>query len=59
MPDNPRRILLFKTKVAFVLWLKHGLQWRDQYMKFGPLMAWKMAGYILEFRRSSRSSDAG
>ncbi len=48
-----------KTKVALILWLKHGLQWRDQYMKFGPITAWKMAGYIWEFRLSNRGAVRG
>ena len=36
--------------IALHLWLVHGIQWRDQYMKFGLRKAWSMAGDILEFR---------
>jgi hypothetical protein len=48
-----RRRLIFTLKVGLALWLKHGIQWLwlDQYMKFGPVTAWKMAGYIWDFRR--------
>lgn len=40
--------------IAAHLWIVHGLQWREQYMKFGLATAWYMAGEILKFRKYLR-----
>ena len=47
-----------RLKIAVHLWLVYGLQWRNQYMKFGLRRAWGMAGNILEFRRASAKFHA-
>ena len=43
--------------IAVYFWLRFGLQWRDQYAKFGLRTAWSMAGDILSFRRYLRGHD--
>ena len=43
-----------RLQIALHLWIKHGIQWRDQYAKFGPFKAWYMAGVILDFRQYLR-----
>ena len=45
---------LWKLRVAFVLWVKYSLPWRDQYMKFSLRSAYQMANDIWEFRQFLR-----
>jgi hypothetical protein len=40
--------------IALHFWIRFGIQWRDQYMKFGFRRAWYMAGEMLKFREHLR-----